>query len=371
MKHQELAREDRLDSMRFIAALCVAVAHCTTAFSTKPYHAQTFAMMDFADINGVLARIVQVLFNAHSAVIIFFVLSGYVLSQSLRRIESRNYLVEFSGFFAKRLYRIIPLVVCSILLLGALRDYPSLMIAKNIALLETNISPVTWTLQVEIIGSVVVFLSYMLRRESTYFLIPLLAALLYVFFYSKFPVIFTKYMLAFFLGSCIEDIRKLGIKYLHGGIVTASAFTLMVTSDFLLGYKTNISILTQIVCAGLIVMNVSSIKSLGFLAYRPLAFLGAISYSFYLMHMLGMILTRMLCAKLGIELGQMPMMMNVLVYAVISVVITIGISVVTYYVVEKPSIKAGSSTAKGLVEKLYSIWPAWRPARGAARVDAQ
>lgn len=155
-------RNHSLDSLRFLAALCVAMAHCLTAFSAQPFHAQTLAMMDFSNTEGVFARLVQLVFNAHSAVIIFFVLSGFVLTLSLRRLASVNYGVEFFTFVIRRAYRIFPALICSLLILGYIVSYPSDKLVQNMLLMDTSINSVAWTLKVELAGCLVVFSAFWL-----------------------------------------------------------------------------------------------------------------------------------------------------------------------------------------------------------------
>ncbi|WP_434698330.1 acyltransferase family protein [Pseudomonas sp. D1-1] len=157
-------RNSSLDSLRFLAALCVAVAHCLTAFSTQPYHAQTWSMIDFSNVEGVLARAIQLVFNAHSAVIVFFVLSGFVLTLSLKRITSTNYLEEFSVFVVRRIYRIFPALIFSLIILGYIISYPSQKLVQNMLLMDTSINSVAWTLKVELAGCVVVFATFMVGR---------------------------------------------------------------------------------------------------------------------------------------------------------------------------------------------------------------
>lgn len=122
----------------------------------------------------------------------------------------------------------------------------------------------------------------------------------------------------------------------------------MLVSDMVFGYKTDTSILIQTVCAAILILKVGRLEAMAWLNRPALAFLGKISFSFYLMHLVGMILTRQLCVKLGIPLGQMSMIGNAAVYAAISVPITVAISVITYHLVELPMNKVGGEAAMSL-----------------------
>jgi peptidoglycan/LPS O-acetylase OafA/YrhL len=337
-------RNDSLDSLRFLAALCVAVAHCLTAFSDKPYHAQTLAMIDFSNLSGVFARVVQMLFNAHSAVIVFFVLSGFVLTQSLKRLESENYAAEFFYFVTRRIYRIFPALIFSVLVLGYFINYPSGILIQNMLLMDTSINGVAWTLQVELAGCLVVFATFMAMRALPVSVVFLVVGLGFLFFTNYLPQTFSKYLPAFLVGSLISYVGKFSL----GKITAYTSLCVMLVSDMVFGYKTNISILVQTVCAGLLILSISNFKAMEWLNRSVLAFLGKISFSFYLMHLVGMILTRQLCAKLGIPLGQMSMLENTAVYVVISIPITVLISIFTYQLIEQPMNKVGAEMAKSL-----------------------
>ncbi|MCJ8206864.1 acyltransferase [Pseudomonas sp. RGM2987] len=335
-------RNNSLDSLRFLAALCVAVAHCLTAFSTQPFHAQTLSMMNFSNVEGVFARLIQLLFNAHSAVIIFFVLSGFVLTLSLQRLSSVNYGVEFFVFVIRRVYRIFPALICSLLILGFMISYPSEKLVQNMLLMDTSINSVAWTLKVELAGCVVVFLGFAVHRLFRPGLVFLGLALALLYFSGLISPIYAKYLPAFFIGSLITYARK---DVVVGPYVSHVGLLLMLVSDMAFGYKSDTSIIVQTICAGILILSISRSGFMPWLNRPVLTFLGKISFSFYLMHLIGMILTRQLCVKLGIPLGGMSMIGNAAVYAAISVSLTIAISAITYYLVEQPMNKVGSDTA--------------------------
>ncbi|MGN8278175.1 acyltransferase family protein [Pseudomonas sp. SMN5] len=343
-------RNNSLDSLRFLAALCVAVAHCLTAFSTQPYHAQTLSMMDFSNVEGVFARLIQLVFNAHSAVIIFFVLSGFVLTMSLQRLSAVNYGVEFFAFVIRRVYRIFPALICSLIILGVLISYPSEKLVQNMFLMDTSINSVAWTLKVELSGCAVVFLGFAVHRIWRPGLVFVGLALSLLYFSSLISPIYTKYLPAFFVGCLIANAKK---EFVIAPFLSYAGLILMLVSDMALGYKSDTSIIVQTICAGIIILSISRSKFMPWLNSPVLTFLGKISFSFYLMHLIGMILTRQLCVKLGIPLGGMSMLENAAVYAAISVPLTIAISVITYYLVEQPMNKVGGDTANSFRKTFF------------------
>jgi len=87
------AHNERLQSLRGLAALCVLFGHVSLLL---PFRSLTFHWA------GV--------FQPNSAVIFFYVLSGYVLGESLRRDPS------FARFILKRMMRLLPVFWIAVLL---------------------------------------------------------------------------------------------------------------------------------------------------------------------------------------------------------------------------------------------------------------
>ncbi len=81
---------DELQSLRGVAALIVAVSHMSSIYSLPP----------------VVRITIDAICNAHAAIIVFFVLSGYVLTGSLLRRGLSWPSVK--GFYGGRLFRLLP-----------------------------------------------------------------------------------------------------------------------------------------------------------------------------------------------------------------------------------------------------------------------
>src|ERR1700733_7768248 len=81
---------DELQSLRGVAALIVAVSHMSSIYSLPP-----------------MVRIaIDAVCNAHASIVVFFVLSGYVLTGSLQRRGLS--LTSVEGFYVGRLFRLFP-----------------------------------------------------------------------------------------------------------------------------------------------------------------------------------------------------------------------------------------------------------------------
>ena len=148
---------DELQSLRGVAALIVAVSHISSIYSLPP----------------VVRIAIDAVCNAHASIVVFFVLSGYVLTGSLLRRGLSSSSVR--GFYVGRLFRLFPaLWVASAVSALFLFLYPGLMIRPApsnwfvlylhpfpsgdelilaaLAIDKSLIMPV-WTIFIELVGS--------------------------------------------------------------------------------------------------------------------------------------------------------------------------------------------------------------------------
>jgi peptidoglycan/LPS O-acetylase OafA/YrhL len=162
---------DELQSLRGVAALVVAVSHMSSIYVLPS-----------------AARIaIDFVCNAHASVIVFFVLSGYVLTGSLvRRGFSRS---SLEGFYIGRLFRLLPALwvasAISALLLFLhpqflihpapsgwfwlyLHPFPTALelVLAMVAIDKSLIMPV-WTIFIELMGSAIMPFIVMLAIAKT------------------------------------------------------------------------------------------------------------------------------------------------------------------------------------------------------------
>jgi peptidoglycan/LPS O-acetylase OafA/YrhL len=95
----------RIESMRGIAALTVVGFHISNQFSASPA---------FGWFDGCAFLILTAFFNGFGAVVIFFVLSGFVLARSL---DANS---DPTRFFRNRFFRLFPAAIFVVTLLTAL-----------------------------------------------------------------------------------------------------------------------------------------------------------------------------------------------------------------------------------------------------------
>ncbi len=109
----------QLTSLRGVACMVVLIGHVVQVVNY--HHASAGKFLD-----GV-RNLIAGTFNAEGAVLVFFVLSGCVLSLSLRNITQFNRPVVF-GFYVKRIFRLYPLLWLSLIIAVF-----SMLAAENLA----------------------------------------------------------------------------------------------------------------------------------------------------------------------------------------------------------------------------------------------
>jgi len=102
----------RLQSIRGVAALCVAVGH---AFAVSVHGRIEDPNFTLRPTNALLTAC-EVLIQPNTAVILFYVLSGFVLAESWRRDHASLAPRHLLSFGARRLCRLVPVMWISIIL---------------------------------------------------------------------------------------------------------------------------------------------------------------------------------------------------------------------------------------------------------------
>ncbi len=307
--------------------------------------------------------------NGYGAVVLFFVISGFVLSGSLAR-GPKTIWEATPRFLHARLFRIYPAVIVTIGIFAVLywttgatlasaTDYEPLGLLRNILLLETSIVGVMWTLQLELIAVpllLLVFFGWM--RWGL--IIPIitylsLAALATSPAWNR--AIGSPYLLgtihAFIPGLIAFLIGARLVKRCSVSCVPAILIGLLVgffVCRPLLGRSSAWSGFGESVIGALIV---------AFLAFGPvggpgrafdlpiLRFFGRISFSFYLLHPLTLIVLWKIPETLGAVIrAGVPAIIVALALFLLSIAVVTPLAWIMYHYVERPGIAAGRSLAK-------------------------
>ncbi|WP_338791109.1 acyltransferase [Bernardetia sp. MNP-M8] len=340
-----------LDSIRGMAALAVVIFHAN-------------AWLDFTkDPNfnsSIPTHILNIIFNGHNAVCLFFVLSGFVLS--LKYVKKGAQEVSYVEFILKRAFRLYP-AYWFVLILAALytkSDF-SLFIKELPMLITGNqtLIPPAWSLIVEMKMSLIFLFLLVLAVRNIKILF--VAAFLYWFLFG-FEIYILHFCLGILLAINFEKIQEIKwsktkryLLFLLGLLLCSVEqihFIIVPHENF---KETNTPLgffLGAFGCVIWLMLAMSAPKFQKKIETKPLLFLGDISYGLYIGHWL--IFVNILephfdwfLAKLGSYY-----LAHIVVRYFLVTLFSLLFATFLYYVIEKPFIKMGYKVAKKYSDKL-------------------
>lgn len=316
-----------LDGVRGLAALSVALGHCMLIVAGMEVWSKTafdFPNMPAQEIAG---RLLHLLFPGNGAVMVFFVLSGYVLWGSFARRQST--IADTPDYIVARLFRLLPLVIATTLLYWLVTSPSPGELIANMVLLSTSMNKVLWSLQVEMIGSLVIFIAWLVARNDPvrlFIALCVVAAAVPFFRGNQFVV----YLPAFLLGALIHHVPA---RVWQSRALLVVALAVLLLPSIVFSYR-GITRVLEILAAAAIVGCIA-VQRPPLLEKAPIRFLGAVSYPFYLVHPLGM------SGALNF-IGPLPGM-NFLfqfgVYALVSLLISLPVAWLLHVTVEMPALR--------------------------------
>lgn len=318
-----MERNNSADALRGIAALNVTIFHFIGAFYPSILHNNFPGLFPPQQNSSIYLDIlsspfVSLFYNGHFAVIIFFVLSGYVLTMPYfksgepdyiklkKRLTGRyfrlNIPIIFAIFFSLFLYKsnlyfnnaaaqisssewFSGYLVNNMGFINALED----SLYKAIVFSYSDFVPPLWTVGIEFIGSIYI-LCYFILKPRKYSLIFTLSLLVLIFMLHKDA--YTYYFL-FFVGASINrfNLKKsyLNLFFILGIYFGAFQYNSIIY-DFLpkLTFRGHEYFESNSFYNGIgaffLVTAVVNGFSHNILNKRPLVFLGKISFALYLLH---------------------------------------------------------------------------------------
>jgi len=286
----------RIESLRGIAALTVVGDHVTGQRSELPAYGW---------LDGFASRLIAASSNGLGAVVTFFVLSGFVLARSL---DANSDSVRF---FRNRLLRLFPAAIAVVALLTALHwqfglsmgyeaSFDPLSVILNLLLIRSDINGVMWSMTVECVATPLIRLHFWLFRKHGHWplwgliaiLIPLSSWGPYVYLLGGFTDLAPLY--AFVVGVLIHFRDAPTSSRISSRLANVAAIIAIVLFCFC-GTKTQSALVLMLEClsAAILIMLVAWRQDLALfnpLDFKLVRFYGRISYSFYLLHPLGMLL---------------------------------------------------------------------------------
>lgn len=369
-----------LDSLRGIASLQVVLSHCLVAIPTLGWwvYPESPSLRRYSLDFFLIHSPINFFWAATPAVILFFVLSGFVLSIPYFSNKDKNKTIKYFPFFIKRVIRLyIPclgIIIISYILAYFLyepillnnygdwikavwkMDFSVLHFLKTLAL-EVNfnfINPALWTLPIEIKLSLLLPVFIFLLRKTNWLFSILLLPIYIVLYHSIISFGIINYLqwfnifyyFTFFISGAIlckyrfEVIRFVNelskfsytIMILVALTLYTYTFTLWFLPPIIIKSIDSIKNYIYILPALFMILIALSDRGKSFFEKQLLIKLGKISFSLYLTHQVVLISA----------VHIFPV--NISPYLTISIgfVLSFIIAVLFFYLVEKPSIKLAS-----------------------------
>lgn len=312
------SRNLNADGLRGLASLSVVFAHYIAAFSPSLLAKSFPSLFEKEAIGGLLYQIadsplISLFYNGQYAVLIFFILSGYVLTAPFyssssnvkdilqRRIWGRYFrlnipifatiIISFYLYQAELYFNDeVAMQIDNGWLLKYFSAEYGLVDALKIGLLNGildgngELNPPLWTIKVEFLGSLILMSIYLMFEKRHYLVLGFVVLMIY--FYSG---IWAIYYAAIFSGATINAVNVrpnvnyilLGLGLYFGSFQNGSIFY-----EFLPQQITNPRLLYNFLGAYLLTFVVIKGVGKGFLQAQAVQFLGKISYSLYIIHFL-------------------------------------------------------------------------------------
>jgi peptidoglycan/LPS O-acetylase OafA/YrhL len=342
----------RLESLRCVAALTVVGYHVGGQLSGG---------LAYSRFDDIAWRTIHALSNGLGAVVTFFVLSGFVLARSL----DGNF--DPVRFFRNRVFRLFPAAMAVVALFTALHwqfglfvgyeaSFDLLEVILNLLLVRSDINGVMWSVTVECAATPLILLSVWLFRKygerPHWVLVAVLLALSswgpYVHLLGGFTNLAPLY--AFVVGVLLH-FRGARITSLLSPRLAAFAGFSAIALFWFCGSRTQSALIILLECLsaatliGLITWHpaTSLFKPLDFALVR---FYGRISYSFYLLHPLGILFAFRILAPLTLNARGLPLSITVIFMTLVSILFTTPLAYLSWRFIETPGIRRGKLFGK-------------------------
>jgi peptidoglycan/LPS O-acetylase OafA/YrhL len=270
------SRNHALDGIRGLAALAVALGHSNLAVTGLGVWKAVLPDFPAMSAGEIVARLLYVVFPNDPAVTLFFVLSGHVLWASFARHGTG--LSGLPDYVIGRAYRLLPVAIAGAIPFAFLVNSSAGELAMNMLLLSTSINGVLWSLQVEVICSLAIFGAWIVVRGS-----PIGAALLFVAVGALAPAFrgsnFFLFFPAFLLGAAVFAVPE---RMLQNRAIFFGGLAFLVVPSLFLSHSAPSRAFEMVGAAAMI--GATRANPLPVLTSRPVLFLGAVSYPFYVTH---------------------------------------------------------------------------------------
>ncbi len=349
------ARSHALDGLRGMAALAVvfyhAILHVDETLIQHVVHLKLQSMHSQRDI---LTKIALLIFNGHTAVYIFFVLSGCVLTLSLDRKRDRPLPTIAAGFLLARAARLYPPVIACMLLffamgflgIGGFPVFTPHALLQNSSLITISMHGPSTTVQAEVMAVPFLLVAWLLRRA--FGPIAVVFCLAYAMLAIEAPQLVGRlpnmhaYLIAF---ACGMAVAEPAVRDLVSDIKPGAWWVVLGLLLLSRAFHPFVSLLTLVTMTGLCAVLVAGLLhgqrgSLArLLETAPAQSLGRVSFSFYLLNLPVLDLIWAFTDRWSWASGYA--LESGLCIGVLSVALTWPLAVASERWIERPAIAAG------------------------------
>lgn len=301
----------------------------------------------------------RVLFHGRGAVILFFVLSGFALRLSLenkKRVPVPNLSLSY---LLGRLFRLYPVIIATTIVIAATRwVFDGLHLSLSEILRHASLLSITymghfWTLQVEVFGSLLVLVAFLVERKFGIWGVVLMAAALIPFsflthgWFAGRPCVQRLYL--FLFGYLVAANPQMLARWAkHSGKLMLGALVIFYGAAMIGNLPKQWLVLLLTISASFIV-GIVSVKRYALLEWPAIRVLGILSYSFYAMHWFGLRAALYLAEVLHAK--AVPNSVILMTGFVCVVVVTLPIALAMHFLIERPGMTIGYNLRQALKHK--------------------
>lgn len=350
-----------LEAVRGLACLSVVACHCYMIAAPK-----------WGDSTGeqIAKFIAEVVLNGQSVVLLFFVLSGFVLGCLLDRVPVRNF-EDYCRYLFRRCCRLVPpswvSIAFAIAISATVFSWKEIVEAVVFYSFAPNV--VLWTMHVELIASALFPIMYWVARRCGPVVNFALIAVLSAATLSETPS-FTQFMVFFHMGLLVSHIPESWTKKLSpsaGVLLLCLSLLAMLWLPHLIVDKSkhnylaswNLWLWAEIIPTFLIVYLIVAQKAGSiqrFLKLKGVQYIGTVSLGTYLFHL------QMLTIVIATIDSNMTFWQNssgeffrFIVIYICTLLTTLPLSFLMYRCVERPFIALGRGSWRAASREPYRI----------------
>lgn len=337
----------RIQTLRGIGAVMVAGWHVSGWLVNG---VQLLPHTPWPMVGGVQNAVgaVELALLPHAALMVFFVISGFVLRVSLQ-YGPQEAARAAARLHIARIFRIYPVVIIGMLLAAMVSG--SQLSASNLLLVDASPIPELWAIQVELLITPVIVLLYFVERSWGPAVLLAIAivtsALSFDGGWAVWPPL-SQNLFAFVLGMVVPTVGRrlvgtLSVSRAH--ILTVAVILGLFLITPTLGFFSRWSTLFEGYLAFALISLVAyrtDVRALRVLDWRPLEKVGRASASIYVLHMpvFAGIIAPLARAVPEVMSITMPALVGPVVLVLALVPLTLA-SVISYHVVESPGTSLG------------------------------